>query len=103
MPVSALIVVDSPLGLLALTPDQVRAALAAAAEVRASITPASPARSPAAADEPLLTPEEAAAMTGTKASWWRDAARRGRVPCTKVGRYPRFRAADVRALGQGAA
>lgn len=99
---SNLIVFESPFGLLALTPEQVRAALAAAADVRASIAPSASTTAPPA-DEGLLTPEQAAAMTGTKPSWWRDAARKGKVPCTRIGRYPRFRAADVRAIGQGAA
>jgi Helix-turn-helix domain len=103
MPVSALIVVESPLGVLALTPEQVRAALAAAAELRASITPPATPVTPPDASETLLTPEQAAELTGTKPSWWREAARKGRVPCMKIGRYPRFRAVDVRALGQGAA
>lgn len=94
---SDLILIDSPVGLLALTVEQVRAALAAAADVSASITLAGAAR---AIDpgETLLTPEQAAEMTGTKPSWWRSAARTGRVRSTRIGRYPRFAVSDVEAI-----
>ena len=101
--VDQLVIIPVPgLGVLRLTEGALRDALAAGTAFIASTTSAASTQAPAA-DDPLLTPEQAAEMTGTKPSWWRQAARTGKVPCTRIGRYPRFKAADVRALGQGAA
>ena len=51
--------------------------------------------------ERLYTPDEAAEMTGTSRSWWIRQARRGKVPCIKVGRAVRFSRAHIAdALGK---
>lgn len=41
-------------------------------------------------DEPLLDPEQAAALLNVRPSWVRDATRVGRLPCIRVGRHLRF-------------
>jgi excisionase family DNA binding protein len=43
----------------------------------------------------LLLPEEAASLLQVPVSWLYAAAREGRFPCVRVGRYVRFRRADV--------
>jgi excisionase family DNA binding protein len=40
--------------------------------------------------EPLLSSEAAAALLNVRASWVRDAARTGHLPCLRVGRHVRF-------------
>ncbi|MGO9249000.1 MAG: helix-turn-helix domain-containing protein [Solirubrobacteraceae bacterium] len=41
-------------------------------------------------DEPLLNCQAAAALLNVRVSWVRDAARRGHLPCLRVGRHLRF-------------
>lgn len=41
-------------------------------------------------DGPLLRPDQAAALLSVKTSWIYDAARRGKLPCIRVGRHIRF-------------
>ena len=41
-------------------------------------------------DEPLLDCEAAAVLLNVRVSWVRDAARRGHLPCLRVGRHLRF-------------
>lgn len=41
-------------------------------------------------EEPLLDPEQAAALLNVRPSWIRDATRAGRLPCIRVGRHLRF-------------
>jgi excisionase family DNA binding protein len=41
-------------------------------------------------DGPLLRPEQAAELLAVKTSWIYDAARTGKLPCIRVGRYVRF-------------
>lgn len=41
-------------------------------------------------DEPLLRPEQAAALLAVKPSWVYEAVRTGRLPCIRVGRHIRF-------------
>ena len=55
---------------------------------------AAPAQVPKA-EEPLLTAEQVAAQLGVKKSWVYEAARTGKLPVIKAGRYRRFRITDV--------
>jgi excisionase family DNA binding protein len=96
--VSHLIVFESPFGVVALTRDELQHALAAAAEVRATIALPTPPAASADPDEVLLTAEQAAERTGMSPSWFREAARFNRIPCVRLGRYPRFKWADIQAL-----
>jgi excisionase family DNA binding protein len=41
-------------------------------------------------EEPLLDPEQAAALLNVRPSWIRDATRAGRLPYIRVGRRLRF-------------
>lgn len=41
--------------------------------------------------QPLLTTEEAAAYLSVPTRWVADAARQGRVRCTRIGKHVRFR------------
>lgn len=41
-------------------------------------------------DEPLLRPQEAAALLAVKTSWIYDAVQTGRLPCLRIGRHIRF-------------
>jgi excisionase family DNA binding protein len=45
--------------------------------------------------EPLLTPEQAAALLSVRRSWVYDAARSGHLPCVRVGRHVRFLRSDL--------
>ena len=45
--------------------------------------------------EPLLTPPAAAALLCVRTSWIYDAARRGHVPCLRVGKHIRFLRSDL--------
>lgn len=40
--------------------------------------------------DPLLRPEQAAALLAVKPSWIYEAVRTGRMPCLRVGRHIRF-------------
>ncbi len=46
-------------------------------------------------NEPLLTPNEAAALLAVRVSWIYDAVRAGRLPCVRVGRHVRFLRTDL--------
>jgi len=46
-------------------------------------------------EEPLLDPEQAAALLNVRPSWIRDATRAGRLPCIRVGRHLRFTRQDT--------
>lgn len=50
-----------------------------------------------AVPERLLLPEEVAELLGVPKTWVYEAARRKKLPSVAVGRYPRFRRADVQA------
>jgi excisionase family DNA binding protein len=41
-------------------------------------------------DDPLLKPEQAAALLAVRTSWIYEAVRDGRMPCLRVGRHIRF-------------
>lgn len=51
--------------------------------------------SAASAPEKLLDAAGMAEMTGIPSSWFLEAARQGRIPHVKAGKYVRFRMADV--------
>ncbi|WP_344734435.1 helix-turn-helix domain-containing protein [Nocardioides fonticola] len=46
---------------------------------------------PGAAIQPLLTTEEAAAYLSVPARWVADAARTGKLRCTRIGKHVRLR------------
>jgi excisionase family DNA binding protein len=56
-----------------------------------------------AEEHALLNPKDMAARLGVAESWLREAARSGRVPCVRVGRYVRFDPAAVRRAVNGRA
>jgi excisionase family DNA binding protein len=45
----------------------------------------------------LLTADEVAAMLSVPVSWVRESTRSGAIPVVELGRYRRYRAADVEA------
>jgi excisionase family DNA binding protein len=47
--------------------------------------------------ETLLDAKEMAALVNVHESWIRTAARRGEIPVVRIGRYQRFKPADVKA------
>lgn len=51
----------------------------------------------------LLTPEEVAAMLRVPKTWVYAQAREGNLPCVRMGRYVRFRRADIEAWMGGLA
>src|SRR5205807_9026111 len=53
--------------------------------------------SPAASQEPLLSPEQAAAQLSVTARWLEDMARAEIIPHHKFGRWLRFRVSEVAA------
>jgi excisionase family DNA binding protein len=92
------VTLDTALGVISLTVDQLITAQARAAELLQEISPmrtelgASPSR--------LVDATEAAAALGIKSSWLLARAREGRIPHVKLGKYRRFDLADVRAALQ---
>jgi hypothetical protein len=104
--VSDLIVIESPFGVVALSRDDLQKALAAAAEIRASVAPANSTHAAATcesvgAHEPWLTAQQCEAATGVPASWFAEGARRGAIPFIRAGHYVRFRLSDLKdALSQ---
>ncbi|MFF1961026.1 helix-turn-helix domain-containing protein [Streptomyces sp. NPDC058220] len=46
----------------------------------------------------LYTPAEAAALLGVSENWVTERVKARRVPCTFVGRFPRFAARHIRAI-----
>jgi len=71
------------------------AALQAALAARLISIP--PTASAGAIGDALIDAPAMAALLGCPESWVRTAARQGRIPFIAVGRYIRFRAADVQA------
>jgi excisionase family DNA binding protein len=45
--------------------------------------------------EPLLTADAAAELLSVRTSWIYDAARRGELPCIRVGKHVRFLRSDL--------
>jgi len=77
---------------LALDRETFAAALVAGAEMMAADAP-----SPAAATEPLLDADQAAAQMSLSARWLEDSARAGIIPHIKLGRFIRFRVSEIAA------
>jgi hypothetical protein len=77
---------------LALDRDTFTAALAAGSEITVSASP-----SPAAAAEPLLDADQAAAQMNLSARWLEDSARAGIIPHIKLGKFTRFRVSEIAA------
>lgn len=90
--VDALVIVGSPLGVLALTREELAQALERAREVLPVSEPATAAQG---APERLLDAEQLAQATGVPASWWSDQARQGAIPHFKFGKYPRFSLGEI--------
>ena len=80
------------MGVLMLDAEQIKEALRAGAEF-APPPPAAPVTS-----EPLLGSEQLAAALGLPASWVEQAAREGRIPSIRCGRYVRFSRSAVEAV-----
>ena len=76
---------------LGLTSEQFAEAEQAGRELR----PAPTSRDPAPSHDELLTAEQLEERTNVPASWWEQAAREHRVPHARIGRYVRFRFAEV--------
>jgi excisionase family DNA binding protein len=96
------LVVVPGLGALALQPDVYRQALAEGAVLAGTQNAKSP-----ATDEPLLDAEQLAGKLSIPTTWLEQAARDGRIPCVRAGRWVRFSRAAVEAAlaanGKGAA
>lgn len=45
--------------------------------------------------EPLLKPDQAAALLAVRTSWIYEAVRNGRLPCVRIGRHVRFLRSDL--------
>jgi hypothetical protein len=75
---------------LSLTVEQFEGARVAAQD----FVPAATATTVASSAE-LLTAEQLEQRTSVPASWWETAAREGRVPHRRIGRYTRFLFAEV--------
>jgi hypothetical protein len=78
---------------LGLTPEQFLEAEQSGREIR----PAPPTGAAPTGHDELLTAEQLEARTNVPASWWEQAARERRVPHARIGRYVRFRFAEVAA------
>jgi hypothetical protein len=78
---------------LALDSETFAAALATGAEMMAD-SPPSPT---AASAEPLLDADQAAAQMNVTSRWLEDSARAGIIPHIKLGKFTRFRVAEIAA------
>ena len=78
---------------LGLTPQQ----FAEAEQSGREIGPAPPADAAPVSHDELLTAEQLEQRTNVPASWWEQAARERRVPHARIGRYVRFRFAEIAA------
>lgn len=89
------------LGVLALEPETYRRALADGAQLTGS------AAAPLPGDEPLLDAEQLAEVLSLPVTWLETAARDGRIPSVRAGRWRRFSRRRVEAAlaanGKGAA
>ena len=95
------LILDSPFGMLALTPNQVREASARASEVLIAVGSGSRSGKGRDQDETWLTPKEMAERTGTTVSYWMDAHRASSVPSRKFGKAVRFPASFLLATESG--
>ena len=80
---------------LALSQEELAAALRRGADLGLGATAATTALAPARAVERWLTSRELAALTGVSDTWWEGAAARGEVPHMRAGKSLRFRLSDV--------
>jgi hypothetical protein len=90
--VDALVIVPSPIGMLALTPAQIAEAVERAKVILPREHPAS-AATPGV--EPLVDAARLGELTGVPGSWWAEQARQEQLPHFKFGRYTRFRLSEV--------
>ena len=94
-----LVVLDSPCGLIALTPEELVRAQARVSEAlpsRANFGDSLGAKAGCPLSfEPLLTAQSMAEKTGVPASWFESAAQRGEIKHYKIGRWVRFRLTEV--------
>lgn len=81
------------IGTLALSREAFEAALA-----EGSVAIAAPAMAKPADTEPLLDAEQLSAKLSIPTTWIEQAARDGRVPCVRAGRWVRFSRAAVEAV-----
>ena len=68
---------------------------AEAVQAGRALSPASTSSQQTTAPDELLTAEQLQERTSVPASWWEQAARERRVPHARIGRYVRFRFAEV--------
>lgn len=84
------LLIESPVGLLALTQSAVAEARRKAAALTGDLLPSrTPNAAPAHAPT-LVDAEEMGRLTGSTGSWWKAAARNGDAPVTYVGKVMRF-------------
>ena len=92
--VGALVVVTTPYGPAALSPEVLSEALERG---RALVPVADAPRGAMAAPERLLSAGELEQVTSVPASWFEECARQGRLPHYAIGRYRRFKLSEVAA------
>jgi len=90
-----LLLPDPAGGCLALTYEELLRARERAAAVSGCAQPAPGREANGGPPEGLLDSAGLAAATSVPASWWESAAREGRVPHRKIGRWVRFRLSEV--------
>lgn len=93
MSVAMLVVIDSPYGPVALTSDDLRAALERARELVRDDRPDEASRAQRAE---LLDADATARLLGVRPSWLLKRARERRIPHVRVGKFVRFDPDDVR-------
>ncbi len=97
---SPIIVLSSPYGPLALTVDQLRAALLLGDDLVPAETAAqAPSTQTSSANGPaLVDAHEAGRVLGVKPSWLLQRARENRLPCHHICKYTRFDVEKIRAF-----
>ena len=90
-----------PLGWLALTHDQLRAAQMRASEVLGPTRAQMPAAERRGAEtRALLSPDDAALVLAIDASWLLTRAREGAIPHVRLGKYVRFSPDEIIEFGR---
>ncbi len=89
---SDLIIIPVGASALALTREEFELALSRGREITASYESE---KAPSSSDESILSAEQAEKHTGVPASWFLEAARNGRIPYVRFGKYVRFRLSDL--------
>jgi excisionase family DNA binding protein len=95
VPILLLLHLPSPVGWIALTPDALRAAQAAASEVLGSDINTDTDTASPAAPTGLVSAADAGRLLGVDPSHLLRLAREGRIDFVKVGRYVRFRPTTI--------